>query len=158
MHRFYALTSLFTVLLSSQVLFAQPPAPAGPMLAPVPELAGDPAEYHTGEYSGGVCNVDHNSLNCPPASCPAPIMRYDLPSKHYGIWTRPAAFAEDSSDNCKSMRRFAPRGYGVPYRRACERLDYAPHELRSDPSFTVPAYYGKYEKAPCKACMQGHHN
>jgi hypothetical protein len=81
---------------------------------------------------------------------------YELPSKRYGLWFRPAAFAEERPDHCRS-RPFAPRGYGVPHRHVYYQLDYTPYEVECGPSEHGPAYYHRRPLVPCKACLQHHH-
>jgi len=81
---------------------------------------------------------------------------YDLKSKFYGIWTRPAAFAEDQWNNCISNRPFAPRGYGVPHRATCQRVDYHPYVVKELPSTHGPSYMPGSLRVPCKACLQPH--
>lgn len=173
MRRFFPLSSILscssilTLVVSAQFGIAQDRLPAATQASPVKQVVGwegdleiapAPAAYDTGEYHVEAYGAGaYSGTYCPPDDCPVPVMRYDLPSKHYGIWTRPAAFAEDSANNCQSMRPFAPRGYGFPYRQACERLDYSPYQLRTVPCTHGPAYYGKTVKAPCKACLQKHH-
>lgn len=76
---------------------------------------------------------------------------YAAPIRHYGVWFRPAAFAEDAGDNCQD-RPWAPRGYGVPHRNTCERMDYSPYRLTTFPSVHGPSYYARRPMRPCCEC------
>ena len=82
---------------------------------------------------------------------------YMCPPRHYGLWYRPAAFAEDNGDACRS-RPFNPRGYGVPHRRTDVRMDYHRYVVKELPSVHGPSYYKVRELQPCPACGQSHCN
>ena len=80
---------------------------------------------------------------------------YDLPSRHYGLWYRPAAFAEETNAQCKP-RIYNPRGYGWGHRLDCLQMDYHPYVVKQLPSVHGPSYYHRRPLEPCHCCLQGH--
>jgi hypothetical protein len=79
---------------------------------------------------------------------------YDLPSKHYGLWFRPSAAAEDECQHCRS-RPFAPKGYGWANRRTGFEIDYHPYVVRQLPSVHGPSYYYRQPRSACPCTLQG---
>jgi hypothetical protein len=79
---------------------------------------------------------------------------YDLPSKHYGLWFRPSAAAEDECQHCRS-RPFAPKGYGWANRRTGFEIDYHPYVVRQLPSVHGPSYYYRQPRSACPCLLQG---
>ncbi len=79
---------------------------------------------------------------------------YDLPSKHYGLWFRPAAAAEDECQHCRS-RPFAPKGYGWANRRTGFEIDYHPYVVKQLPSVHGPSYYYRQPRSACPCLLQG---
>lgn len=93
----------------------------------------------------------HGGHSCSPT---LGHQHYDLPSKHYGMWYRPAAFAEDTNPQCKS-RIFNPRGSGWGHRLDCLQMDYHPYVVKQLPSSLGPSYYQRQPLEPCHCCLQG---
>ncbi|MEZ6064390.1 MAG: hypothetical protein R3B90_01485 [Planctomycetaceae bacterium] len=81
---------------------------------------------------------------------------YDAHSRHYGLWYRPAAFAEATGDHCGS-RPWAPRGKGWANRQTGFQMDYHPFVVTQLPSQHGPSYYHRPERQPCckKPCLFG---
>ncbi|MFV0445742.1 MAG: hypothetical protein ACK5Q5_19345 [Planctomycetaceae bacterium] len=78
---------------------------------------------------------------------------YGLPSKHYGPWYRPAAFAEETNPRCRP-RIFAPRGYGWANRLDCLQMDYHPYVVKQLPASHGPSYYQRQPPEPCHCGLQ----
>jgi hypothetical protein len=93
----------------------------------------------------------HGGHQCSPTQG---YQHYDLPSKHYGMWFRPAAFAEDTNPQCKP-RIFNPRGYGWGHRLDCQQMDYHPYVVKNLPSTHGPSYYQRPPLEPCHCGLQG---
>lgn len=93
----------------------------------------------------------HGGPNCSPTQG---YNHYDLPSKHYGLWYRPAAFAEDTNPHCKP-RMFSPRGSGWANRLDCQQMDYHPYVVKQLPSSHGPSYYQRQPLQPCHCGLQG---
>lgn len=91
-----------------------------------------------------------------PCSPTEGYQHYDLPSKHYGVWYRPSAAAEDTMPRCKS-RPFAPRGFGWANRKSGCQIDYHPYVVKQLPSPLGPSYYYRQPLVPCHCWLQGHH-
>ena len=90
-----------------------------------------------------------------PCSPTEGYQHYDLPSKHYGIWFRPSAAAEDTMPRCQS-RPYAPRGFGWPNRKSGCEIDYHPYVVKQLPSPMGPSYYYRQPLIPCHCGLQGH--
>lgn len=149
-----ALASALSVPAAAQ----QPDAPAidpGPLRMPPLPSAAPWAPYGEAPYFS---QTPYGALpQSGPACSPTEGQdTYPLPIKHYSPWFRPAAFAEDSGDNCQS-RPWNPHGYGFPHRRSCERIDYTPYALKTYPSAHGPAYYTRFELQRCCSCQHCGH-
>ncbi|MCA9055615.1 MAG: hypothetical protein KDA75_17360 [Planctomycetaceae bacterium] len=94
----------------------------------------------------------HGGPNCDPAQG---YDHYDHPSRRYGMWYRPAAFAEDVNPMCKP-RIYAPRGYGWANRLNLTQMDYHPYVVKQLPSVHGPSYYHREPLEPCHCSLQGH--
>ncbi len=79
---------------------------------------------------------------------------YEHGSKRYGLWYRPAAFAEDTNPHCVS-RRFRPRGYGWANRLDCMQMDYHPYVVKQPQTGQGPSYYNRPPLEPCHCALQG---
>ena len=93
----------------------------------------------------------HGGANCDPAQG---YKHYDHPSRRYGMWYRPAAFAEDVNPRCKP-RIYAPRGYGWANRLNPTQMDYCPYVVKQLPSVHGPSYYHREPLEPCHCSLQG---
>lgn len=92
----------------------------------------------------------HGGPKCSPTEG---YHHYDLPSKHYGMWFRPAAFAEDRNSHCKS-RIYAPRGYGWANRLDPMQMDYHPYVVKQPCTQLGPSYYHRPPPEPCHCGLQ----
>jgi hypothetical protein len=146
------------VLCGAAALAQEPPPPEledpGPLTTmPLPPAApwashGQPPYFRHTDYGA----LPQPAPPCTPA---AGHDSYVAPPRHYGPWYRPAAFAEDAGDNCRTTP-WAPRGYGFPHRKSCERMDYYPYQLTTYPSMHGPAYYANRYREPCCNCKHAH--
>jgi hypothetical protein len=149
--------SVAVVLLCAQTARAQSaPASAEAELCPVPigqETGGGFFSRFQGPFlrDTAVGSRPHVASTMDPAHG---YPHYDLPSKHYGMWYRPAAFAEDTQNKCAS-RVFAPRGYGWGNRLDCTQMDYNPYVVKQLPSRHGPSYYHRPPLEPCHCALQG---
>lgn len=143
-------------VLSARTGYAQlPEAPGTAQLCPAP-IGGDEGWGLLGRVQGPY--LRDTSLGARPHLGPTRdpahgYDHYDLPSRHYGMWYRPAAFAEDVQPQCQS-RVFAPRGFGWANRLDCQQLDYHPYVVKELPSSLGPSYYNRPPLQPCHCSLQ----
>jgi hypothetical protein len=148
---------LCSCLLSSAAAFGQvEESPGVAQLCPVP-IGSDGGWPLLGRLQGPHFRDTALGARPHPGPLSAPAHgyeHYDLPSRHYGMWYRPSAFAESVNSHCEA-RRFAPRGTGWANRLDPLQMDYHPYLVKELPSVHGPSYYHRPPVEPCPCRLQG---
>jgi hypothetical protein len=128
------------------------PVPIGPESSGYASVYGQPPHFRDTQYGqrprfGAPCGPTEGHLT------------YEVPSRHFGHWFRPASFAEETGNHCGS-RPWIPRGKGWANRHTGFQMDYHPYVVTQLPSVHGPAYYHREDPRPCNQpfCCKGGQN